>query len=245
MITQFIPGRLKLIEQSVASYIKQSYARRELLVLTDDGPVEESRQAETFLSGLSRSDIRLVRLPGKKTLGELRNQSLQLAQGEIVCQWDDDDLSHPRRLERQLAALINAKRGAIYLRYVVHVFSPTHEAVLADWSRSRHLCHPGSMMAVRAKAKTYPETGSSASKSEDAVFLSQFRETGELGILNNDPYFFTYTFHGTNTWALEHHQMLAAKLGVGSQELEERRVCLQSELDYARQALGDFKLQPR
>ena len=75
------------------------------------------------------------------------------------------------------------------------------------------------------------------------MFLAHFRDSGELGILNNDPFLFTYVCHGTNTWAVDHHQMLATRFGMSQAELEEVCGSLQTELAYARAALGPFELQ--
>jgi hypothetical protein len=36
------------------------------------------------------------------TLGTLRGLSLDVATGEIVCQWDDDDCHHPDRILHQV-----------------------------------------------------------------------------------------------------------------------------------------------
>lgn len=77
----------------VAAFKAQTYERRELVLVTCD-PCEEM-DASGF-------DVNVV---DKATLGGLRQDSLELAAGEYVATWDDDDWSHPDRLKFQIGAL--------------------------------------------------------------------------------------------------------------------------------------------
>ena len=42
------------------------------------------------------------------TIGELRNAAIKRAKGCLIANWDDDDISHPRRLEEQANLLLAA-----------------------------------------------------------------------------------------------------------------------------------------
>ena len=64
--------------------------------------------------------------PSGLTLGELRNFSVQLARYPLVCQWDDDDLYHPRRLETQFAYLKIHCADFCFLTDQLHFFEDTN-----------------------------------------------------------------------------------------------------------------------
>lgn len=49
--------------------------------------------------------VRHLHLPGKPTIGGTRNAGCAAARGEVICFFDDDDSSHPRRLEDQVRRL--------------------------------------------------------------------------------------------------------------------------------------------
>ena len=79
---------------AVRCFRNQTYRNRELVILDDGG----DSTLENTISLLADRDIRFIRLdPGSMPLGALRNLAAEQARGEYVAQWDDDDLSHPRR----------------------------------------------------------------------------------------------------------------------------------------------------
>jgi glycosyltransferase involved in cell wall biosynthesis len=47
----------------------------------------------------SRVKFFVVKREPGRTLGSLRNLDIEMAQGEYVCQWDDDDWYHAGRIE--------------------------------------------------------------------------------------------------------------------------------------------------
>jgi O-antigen biosynthesis protein len=90
--------RPRLAARAARYFLRQDYARAELIVL-DDGAVP----AGALLPRDPR--IRHVRLDGRRTIGAKRNLGCELARGELVANWDDDDWSAPWRLSYQVAEL--------------------------------------------------------------------------------------------------------------------------------------------
>ena len=81
------------------------------MVILHDGDETWHQECESIVASNGEnasSAISLHRVEPGLSLGELRNRSVELAQGHLVCQWDDDDRSHPMRLSVQVAALIEA-----------------------------------------------------------------------------------------------------------------------------------------
>src|SRR5947208_1986853 len=98
-------NRLALCKRSIACYCRQTYPNKELIVVSN-GTSEYRRQLATHVRRLRRKDVRCVFLDGGDwNLGRLRNQTLDHARGDILCQWDDDDMYHPLRLECQVQTL--------------------------------------------------------------------------------------------------------------------------------------------
>jgi glycosyltransferase involved in cell wall biosynthesis len=91
-------NRRRFVAQSIAYFLRQDYERRELIVL-DDG---EDRVADLMPAD---ARVRYVPLDERLVLGEKRNRACELAGGEIVVHWDDDDWHAPNRLSYQVAEL--------------------------------------------------------------------------------------------------------------------------------------------
>lgn len=93
--------RRGLVPRALRYFLAQDYAQRELVVV-DDG--RES------VADLMPEDprVRYVRLEGRRTLGEKRNECVRLARGELVMHWDDDDWMAPHRISYQVEALLGA-----------------------------------------------------------------------------------------------------------------------------------------
>jgi glycosyltransferase involved in cell wall biosynthesis len=92
-------NRRRWVQQSIAYFHRQDYVRRELLIL-DDGDDDLARVVP------DDPMIRYVRLEDRLVLGEKRNRACELAEGEIIAHWDDDDWQAPHRLSYQVNHLL-------------------------------------------------------------------------------------------------------------------------------------------
>src|SRR4051794_3747233 len=103
------PERFTYFRWSVASYLRQTWRKKELVVLLDRrGSASEADRRCRWLESLARPDIRVIRAEKEMSLGSLRNRAMTLARGTVACTWDDDDLSHRKRLETQVSELLRA-----------------------------------------------------------------------------------------------------------------------------------------
>jgi O-antigen biosynthesis protein len=71
---------------------------RELLIISDGEDVRDLLPNDP--------SIRLVHVAERRTIGEKRNVGCGFATGEVICHWDDDDWSEPKRLEDQITRLV-------------------------------------------------------------------------------------------------------------------------------------------
>ncbi|EJN00871.1 glycosyltransferase [Herbaspirillum sp. YR522] len=86
------------VVQAVRSILAQSFGEFELLII-NDGSKDNSAE---LLATLSDPRIRVVHQENMGLAATL-NRGLQLANGRYIARQDQDDLSHPQRLEKQLA----------------------------------------------------------------------------------------------------------------------------------------------
>lgn len=92
--------RQAFAERAVRCFLRQTYENRRLLIY-DSGGIP-------FHLGLDDPRITVIRTAGNlETIGQARNSSMKWATShdDIVCHWDDDDISYPNRITEQVAAL--------------------------------------------------------------------------------------------------------------------------------------------
>src|ERR1700746_2756945 len=106
-------GRLDVLARAIGDFRAQSVRDQEMVIIHDG--------RATFHDGVARlaadadARVAVTRASPGLSLGALRNVAIDAARGEFVCQWDDDDRYHPRRLEVQLEALAAAQADCSFL----------------------------------------------------------------------------------------------------------------------------------
>ena len=128
--------RFDLFRRSFECYSYQTYANRELVVVAN-GSADYNELVSRYIQERGRQDVVLECVSDEHPLGYLRNVSLDSGSGDLICQWDDDDLSHPDRLRLQAFGLQVASADASYLLDHLHYFSSAQRLFLNDWRRSR------------------------------------------------------------------------------------------------------------
>lgn len=230
MVTMPVPHRLPYFRQSVADYCRQTHANRELVIVPDQGDPAARAGLVAHVASLARDDIRIVDVPGKLTLGALRNASIANARGEFLCQWDDDDRFHPDRLATQLAILRAQGREALCLEDALHYSPATRTLRHLSFRMTRERVFPGSLIVRRDAAPRYPEEGPTALRGEDTAGLLQLFDRGVMGIVAGMPHLYVYVSHGANTSSDDHHRMIADRLSTSCALLRRREAALREGL---------------
>jgi glycosyltransferase involved in cell wall biosynthesis len=233
MVTKPRARRYSYFLKSIDAYLNQTFPMTELIVLLGGGEPEAERAAGEHIARLNRRDIRIVRQPGPLTLGAVRNLSEAEAQGEFLCQWDDDDLHHPNRVRRQLETLCKAEAGACYLQETLQFLAGPRELYWTNWLMTSGGAHPGTMMRRRGFAARYREGGKEAALGEDTELLSDLRQETMVAPLSGEPHLFVYVTHGDNAWPVEHHRMLIERLSLSKALLLRRESRIRERLDRA------------
>jgi hypothetical protein len=99
------PSYLHLVAEAVESFLRQDYPGPKELVILNDA----AGQTLTCMA----PEVDVLNLPRRfRTIGEKYAACTALARGDVLCWWDDDDISLPWRLSRSVQALTD--RGAGY-----------------------------------------------------------------------------------------------------------------------------------
>jgi glycosyltransferase involved in cell wall biosynthesis len=206
-ITVTQEGRLAVLARAVADFRAQSVHDRELVIVHDGGPA--------FHDGVSQlaaehadAPVSVSRTAAGQTLGALRNAAVDAARGEYVCQWDDDDRYHPRRLETQLEALCAARSDCSFLSDQLHLFAQSREMYWDDWDAEPYPLNfaPGTLLGRRDRLARYPDLR----RGEDTgQIVAMLREGRTFARLREHGYLHVYIFDGHNTFDRAHHASIS------------------------------------
>ena len=183
---------IKLLMKAVECFNNQIYPNRELIIIYEDNNqfIEQIEQLKNL------ENIKLLKIDSKpkKTLGELRNMSIEMSNGKYICQWDDDDYYCPTRIYEQYINMIsNNKSGCILDQWIIHDFI-TNNIYLSN----KRVCE-GSILVDKKLMKTnsYPQM----SIAEDTPLINKI--IGDLSIMHM-PDIYIYNVHTNNTWNRQH-----------------------------------------
>lgn len=234
---------MALLDEAVSDFAHQSFPDRELLIL-HDGSNEIHAALLDFPRRYPDAAIRLHQAPSGHSLGQLRNISLDLAQGDWICQWDDDDRYHPDRLALQWAQLCAEGAQACFLVDQLHWLRREGLIFWTDWDREPYPMNvvQGTLLALRDILPRYPDLP----RGEDTGLthaLMRAAARGEIKIarLKDAGWCTIYTHHGTNVWGQDHHAAIIAAKHLGPARLLPRLHRLRAELARYRPALPTLR----
>jgi glycosyltransferase involved in cell wall biosynthesis len=103
----------KYIREAIDSILGQTFKDFEFLII-DDGSTDKTRE---ILENYDDSRIKLIN--NKKNIGLTKslNKGLKLARGEYIARQDSDDVSMPKRLEKEVSFLNHNKNTALVGTY--------------------------------------------------------------------------------------------------------------------------------
>jgi glycosyltransferase involved in cell wall biosynthesis len=207
MITRCRP---RLAAVAIECFRAQTWPRREL-VIVDHGASEELGR---YVERLGDRRIRHVPLgPSRTPLGTLRNRSLAEARGDWICQWDDDDLSHPARIAMQMAAA-RAVHADACLLFRETLWRTGRERLA--WSGGG--LWENSMLARRVSVPEFPPLR----RGSDTPVVRAMAGRLPLALLD-EPRLYVYIEHGRNLWKADHwdHMWRTASKRAGGRESRE------------------------
>jgi len=246
-------GRDDLIGGALRCFEAQTYANKELVVVSQ-GTAERNATIRQMVSAIKGAIF--IEAPSNISLGAMRNVSIELTTGDIICQWDDDDFYHPDRLMTQFKHLRGRAVASLYTQHLKY-FKNTGRMYWIDYTRGpesymdilqqspykRFLT--GSVMFRKScfhqfRSFLYPEFGYQSDREEDLNVLQKLMQSGSVvGV--NEGHHYVYVFHGGNTYEHHHHRMcLHLKHLLQADELRERKPVL--DRAFAAMGLSGFDL---
>ncbi|HTS24095.1 MAG TPA: glycosyltransferase family A protein [Casimicrobiaceae bacterium] len=235
-------GRLASLALSVGDFARQTERDRELVIVHDGG---DAFQDGVLAIARARPDasVRIVRVAGapRQTLGALRNASVAAARGEYVCQWDDDDRCHPRRLEAQMEALRATGSDASALADQLHFFADSREMYWDDWHDSAYPLNfvPGTVLARRDALARYPDEP----RGEDTgLVVAMLREGRSFARIRGQGYLYVYVYDGRNSFDQAHHAAISLYHRFRARRLLRLEAALRRHVGEYEPALGSFTM---
>ena len=89
------------LDEAILSIIHQTYQNWELLVINEFGSNEEGKRIINRYAAID-SRIRLIQNSKRLGIAESLNEGLRQAKGEYIARMDGDDISLPKRIEKQV-----------------------------------------------------------------------------------------------------------------------------------------------
>lgn len=187
-----------LLSRAIECFEAQTYPFKELLVIYES---DNTGIDEVIAQKKGNKEIHFIEVPAapKQSLGELRNYSIELAKGELFCQWDDDDWYAANRLEEQLRSLQLHEADVCFLGYWIiydHTDGKAYISFRRNWEGT-----------VLAKKSIINEACCYAAlpKAEDTAFKEAVEANYKIDRFFA-PHLYIYTYHGNNTWDYPHFQ---------------------------------------
>ena len=190
-------NRRAFVERALQYFEMQDYPRKELIVV-DDGD-------DLVMDLLARHP--LVRYCAPQyihTVGAKRNFACEMAQGEIICHWDDDDWYSPKRLSYQVAPFLADRTdiSGLHLRHVLDL--QMMQAWRCEDSTQAQPgvtgMHYGTMM-YRKELWMYHARFQNSPKGDDGSgFVRKLTEQGARTYTLPCANHHTYVRHGHNIW---------------------------------------------
>ena len=235
MVTQ--PSRLPLARLAIADFLRQTHRDSELVVLHDGDDAFDL----ALRGAATDSRVRIVREAPGSTLGTLRNLAVAAAHGDFVCQWDDDDRYHPRRLELQCNAVHDARADFCFLVDQLHWFPERRELFWDDWNGEAYPLNfvQGTLLGRRDLMPAYAD----AARGEDTgAALDILRRGHSVARLRDAGWCYVYVYHGANAWDAAHHTAISRAKRFSPARLLQRESELRTRLAEYSPPLGALRI---
>jgi glycosyltransferase involved in cell wall biosynthesis len=166
---------------------RQDYPNKELLILDDSATAPDVEVPES-------GNIVFVHLRRRLILGEKRNLCCELARGEIIAHWDDDDWFAPTRLSVQVAPLLHegAHMSVLYMRHMLVLDRREVRAAPSPLFFDSHLMFWKVLWREKAKygRTTCGESGAFYSAAQKYAKIAHVMDEAQA----------IYVRHDSNTW---------------------------------------------
>lgn len=189
-------NRRAFVPLAIQSFLRQDYPERELIII-DDG----TESVEDLVPQDGR--IQYVRCRAARSIGTKRNLAAEMATGELLVCWDDDDWFASHRISRQAAPLL-AKRYDLSVLECGYILDVTSRQFLhKDRTKPGHLFNVGAGWGTLAWTREWWLKGirfPDSSHGEDVAFKEAMVQGGARVTCLPEDQTHLYVRHTSNTW---------------------------------------------
>jgi len=115
-------NRFKPLTQAINNFINQTHNNKELIIV-NSGNLNYKRKVSKYINNLNDDVDNIYHYEVEPmSIGELRNIGLENSNGEYIIVFDDDDVHHPQRIEKQLDLCINSNIDGTIFRNFTAVY---------------------------------------------------------------------------------------------------------------------------
>ena len=132
ILTTYNPD-IRLLELSLKSIIFQSYRNLEIIIIDDCSSDNYSQMIQLLSEKMRMYNIcNITYKRNKKNLGQYasRNIAIEISKGDFIAIQDDDDVSHPQRLEFQLWSMLH--NSGLIATYTNHIRISENSRIMID-----------------------------------------------------------------------------------------------------------------
>lgn len=197
------PERQLKAHAAIRSFLMQTWEPRELVIINSSyRQPHEYRLLEQEAYDLPAKAIRevMVEKTSHMTVGDLRNLGLEASAGEWFTSWDDDDWSHPHRLE----AIMERRQTGLAIVPAAHVRYNIQTNTAYVYENANEGCaniavFPRSDKRFPPLIHQVPLSHAVREKGEDAVYLQEIWK-GRYVVWQNrsQAHHYLRFFHGNN-----------------------------------------------
>ena len=183
------------LDEAILSIIHQTYQNWELLVINEFGSNEEGKRIINRYAAID-SRIRLIQNSKRLGIAESLNEGLRQAKGEYIARMDGDDISLPKRIEKQVE-FMEENNDILLCGVQVEVFGSEKWARIRTDALFYSPCvHPTIFFRREVIYKYNVFYNKEYKASEDYDFFTRVLEFGEIANLKE--VLFKYRLYGTN-----------------------------------------------
>lgn len=208
--------RIILLKKAINYFKSQDYPNKELVI---SYPKQDKLTRYTINKILEMEDLKIIKIErcDDRTLGEARNQAINRANGDYMCNWDDDDWYHSSRLSYQFHSMINSKKNykASVLNQLLLYDQTTKKGYLSflyTWENTL-LCK---------KEIFIKNTYSNKDRGEDSSIVDFLDAENFLCHISDLPFLYIYIYHSGNTWNYTHFKSFFKKSQLLEDELTQK-----------------------
>jgi hypothetical protein len=207
-------SRFGLLQRAIINFNSQNYPHKELIIATNEPG--HAQRIKSFLReknyvkhlGGNQELVRLVSTHSRD-MKDLVMHTLASAYGEVIAVWDDDNLSHPDRLNQQIQD--TAQSGASAYGDSLYYFYDSDELFVVDYSqpagKSWERCASSSLLFYR---EAFQGLGGGTTLPWSAQALSAMGDDYDL--LYGFPQHFIVGSNGDNMRSVAWHRRQGSQL---------------------------------